>query len=99
MKQQIDQMMRAGAVPEQLAVEHQRQARHRMPVGHHHGPEGPGDTRRRQTLLNVGIFGYIGRVIQIDEIVSAQRPKYGRRNQKKRKINYPPTTHLEIQIE
>jgi hypothetical protein len=93
-KNKVDYVMRSGMEAEQLAVKHVGQAGHRMPIGDNCRPEGPQHTRWRQTLLNMGVFGNVRRIVIVDEWIPAQRPEYNRCDQDQRKTNNQLATHF-----
>ena len=76
MKKHIDHVKVTRSRAEQLAVEHERQPRHRMPISvlARQPAEGPGHTLRAQAVQHMGILIHIDRVIVVDEVVVPNGP-------------------------
>ena len=69
MQQHVDEMVLSGAEPEELAVEHVRHARQRMPVPHVAVGEHPNDAVDGKTVRDMRILKHVLVVIKIDELV------------------------------
>jgi len=75
MKEHIRKVMPTGAEPEQLAIEHMRNTRQRMPVSRMKMGKRSNHAIEREALDDARIFININVVIEIDEIVPERLPK------------------------
>ncbi len=63
-------MVRARAQPEELAVQHVRQPRERVPVAGVAGGEGPGEPRASEAGAHVGVAAHVVGVVVAHEAVA-----------------------------
>ncbi len=75
MKEHIRKVMPTGAEPEQLAIQHMRNTRQRMPVSRMKMGKCSNHAIDREALDDARIFININVVIEIDEIVPERLPK------------------------
>lgn len=75
MKEHIRKVMPTGVEPEQLAIEHMRNTRQRMPVSRMKMGKCSNHAIEREALDDARIFININVVIEIDEIVPERSPK------------------------
>jgi len=69
-------MMRAWIQAEQLAIEHVRHRRERMPVLGMNMGEGPLDSGPRQPRAHVRIVEHVKRIVVINELVTECLPEH-----------------------
>ena len=74
-------MMAAGIQREQLAVEHVRKPRQRVPVGKLRRAKGPNDTVLRNASLNDAVSRDIIAVGEINKLEAVNLQKYGQCNE------------------
>ena len=75
MKEHIRKVMPTGAEPEQLAIEHMRNTRQRMPVSRMKMRKCSNHAIEREALDDARILININVVIEIDEVVPERLPK------------------------
>ena len=85
MEQHINEMMRPGVQPKQLAVQFVGEPRERMPVAGVPADKRPLQPGPRQSLPHDGIFGDITRVVKVDEIMKPRREVNHHRDQRQQK--------------
>jgi hypothetical protein len=84
-KEDIDEMVGTRAWPEELAVEHVREPRQRMPIRHGSRRESPSNSLPRQAVLNDDVVPDIMGIIIVDEIEVPYLPIDERRRNDKKK--------------
>ncbi len=76
-QEEIDKMRAARIDAEELAIEHVRNPRERLPTGEVSVSKSPDDSSRREPAVEMRISYDVGGPIEIDELVAKRRPEDG----------------------
>lgn len=87
MEENIYQMMRAWIQAEQLAIEHVRDRRQRMPVLGMHMGERPPNPAPAQPRADVRVIKHVKRIVVIDELMLKRLPKNRPRQRDQKNAN------------
>ena len=81
-KKQADQMMTCRVHSEELDIQLMGKPRKRVPVAGMGRGESPGQIACREAPSHVGILGDVLLIVEVDEIVAADLPEDGKRQQR-----------------
>jgi len=86
-KEKIREVVPSRLQSEELNIQHMGNPCHRMPVRDITGRECPSNPFHRNTVLNMNVFCYVFRIVEIDEIEIFDLPEYHQGGNCQEKVN------------